>query len=262
MRNLAILLFIFTVIFSLNAISQQNIEIITLGEWNEDSLSSMIDTNQDTTPQRVEYLSGRFLGTPYQESTLTGDANTPEIFTINLQGMDCFTYIDYVEALRLSDTYEEFGPNLKAIRYKNGDVSFGNRNHFFSDWPAENSNNIMDVTYQIGGSKAVAVNKSLNLKSDGSTFLPGIAVVNREFYYIPSSEIDEEVLIKLRTGDYVGMYTDTGGLDVTHTGIVIKKDDGIYLRHASSKKSNKKVVDEDFVEYVQNVPGIVVYRPK
>ncbi len=114
----------------------------------------------------------------------------------------------------------------------------------------------------MGGSKAIAVNKSLNLKADGSTYLPGIPIVNREFYYIPTQEIDEDVLIKLRSGDYVGMYTDKDGLDVTHTGIVIKKDNGIYLRHASSKKGNERVVDENFLEYVQNVPGIVVYRPK
>ena len=45
--------------------------------------------------------------------------------------MDCFTYLDYVEALRLSNSYEEFNPKVKDIRYKNGKVSFQNRNHFF-----------------------------------------------------------------------------------------------------------------------------------
>ena len=176
--------------------------------------------------------------------------------------MDCFTYIDYVEALRLSDTYEDFSPNLKNIRYKQGNVSFQNRNHFFSDWPTQNRKNIMDVTYRVGSGKAIAVEKDLNLKKDGSTFLPGIPIVQREFYYIPTSAIDDEILAKLHTGDYIGIYTEIDGLDVSHTGIVIIKDDGAYLRHASSKKNNQKVVDENLIEYVQNVPGIVVYRPK
>jgi len=87
-------------------------------------------------------------------------------------------------------------------------------------------------------------------------------VVNRKIYYIPTSEIDDDLLNKLHTGDYVGIYTDIEGLDVTHTGIIIKKDDGVYLRHASSKKKNQKVVDEDFKEYVQNTPGMVIFRPK
>lgn len=262
MRNVLAIIFIMTFALSINAKSQENIQIINLGRWNEDRLSSVIIGKPETTQKQVEFLSGNFLGTPYKGSTLTGDINTPEIFTINLKGMDCFTYIDYVEALRLSNTYEDFSPNLKNIRYKRGNVSFQNRNHFFSDWPVENRDNIIDITYQVGGGKAIAVNKSLNLKADSSTFLPGIPVVNREFYYIPSSAIDDETLVKLHTGDYVGMYTESPGLDVTHTGIIIKKDDGIYLRHASSKKGKKRVVDENFIDYVQNVPGIVVYRPK
>jgi hypothetical protein len=120
----------------------------------------------------------------------------------------------------------------------------------------------MDVTYRVGSGKAIAVEKDLNLKKDGSTFLPGIPIVQREFYYIPTSAIDDEILAKLHTGDYIGIYTEIDGLDVSHTGIVIIKDDGVYLRHASSKKNNQKVVDENLIEYVQNVPGIVVYRPK
>ena len=92
----------------------------------------------------------------------------------------------------------------------------------------------------MAGGSAVGVEKSLNLKEDGSTFLPGIAVVKRELYYIPSSEVNDEVIARLRTGDYVGMYADIDGLDVTHTGIIIKKDDGIYLRHASSKKEQSQ----------------------
>lgn len=247
---------------SFNTYSQENIQVIELGRWNEDKLSSIINGKPDTTQKQVEFLSGNFLGTPYKGSTLTGDINTPEIFIINLRGMDCFTYIDYVEALRLSDTYEDFSPNLKNIRYKQGNVSFQNRNHFFSDWPTQNRKNIMDVTYRVGSGKAIAVEKDLNLKKDGSTFLPGIPIVQREFYYIPTSAIDDEILAKLHTGDYIGIYTEIDGLDVSHTGIVIIKDDGAYLRHASSKKNNQKVVDENLIEYVQNVPGIVVYRPK
>lgn len=243
-------------------LSQQNIEIIELGRWNEDKLERVIQGKPQTRPAQIDFLSGLFIGTPYKANTLRGDIDTPEIYTVNLAGMDCFTYIDYVEALRLSTTVDEFNPNLKEIRYKNGEVSFENRNHFFSDWPIKNNKNIKDITYQIGGSNAVVVNKNLNLKEDGSKYLPGIAVVHREFYYIPTSDIDEELISKLRTGDYIGMYTNLDGLDVTHTGIVIKNDDGVFLRHASSKKSNQKVVDEDLVEYLKNVPGIVVYRPQ
>ncbi len=262
-KTLLILVFVMTFIAPFNARSEEtNNETIKLGNWDQNNLEEIIKAKPGTTEGQIEFLSAKFLSTPYEAKTLTGDINTPEIFTVNLEGMDCFTYIDYVEALRLSTTLEDFNSNLKDIRYQGGNVTFENRNHFFSDWPTQNSKNVRDVTYQIGGNKTVEVEKNLNLKSDGSKFLPGIPVVNRKIYYIPTSEIDDDLLNKLHTGDYVGIYTDIEGLDVTHTGIIIKKDDGVYLRHASSKKKNQKVVDEDFKEYIQNTPGMVIFRPK
>ena len=64
----------------------------------------------------------------------------------------------------------------------------------------------------------------------------------------------------LKDGDYVGFYIDTDGLDVSHTGIIIKDKDHLLLRHASSKEVYHKVVEEDFINYVKNKTGIVVYR--
>lgn len=244
------------------AYSEESIEIIELGKWNKDKLEGIILDKPATTPSQIDFLSKQFLGTPYEGHTLTGDINTPEIFTVNLEGMDCFTYIDYVEALRLSNTLDDFNTNLKDIRYKDGNISFQDRNHFFSDWPIRNRVNVKDITYEVGGKNAVVIEKNLNLKTDGSTFLPGIPVAPREFYYIPSSAVNNEIISKLSTGDYIGMYTDIEGLDVTHTGIIIKNDNGVFLRHASSKKSNQKVVDEDLKKYIKNVPGVVVYRPQ
>ncbi len=261
-KKLLILVFVMTIITPFNVHSEEsNNEIINLGKWDEVKLQELIKEKPSTTEGQIEFLSAKFLGTPYEANTLTGDINTPEVFTVNLEGMDCFTYIDYVEAMRLSENTDEFRGNLQNIRYRSGNVAFEDRNHFFSDWPTQNSRNVRDVTYQIGGKKTVEVEKNLNLKSDGSKFLPGIPVVNRKIYYIPASRIDDDLLNKLHTGDYVGIYTDIEGLDVTHTGIIIKKDAGVYLRHASSKKKNQKVVDEDFKGYVQNTPGVVIFRP-
>ncbi|NKB16416.1 MAG: DUF1460 domain-containing protein [Sphingomonadales bacterium] len=190
-----------------------------------------------------------------------GDVNTPEVFTIDLGGMDCFTYIDYVEAMSLSGSFPEFKDTLRKIRYRDGVVAFRNRNHFFSDWPINNYELVEDVTSALGGEKTMEVSKNLNLKSDGTYYLPGIPVINRTVHYIPSDALDTSVLSKLMTGDFVGIYTDKEGLDVSHTGIIIKKDGKVFLRHASSKEKNQKVVDEILSEYMKNKPGLVVYRP-
>ncbi len=84
----------------------------------------------------------------------------------------------------------------------------------------------------------------------------------REVAYIPSKCVDAEVTKKLKTGDYVGIYSEQEGLDVSHVGIVIKKKDAIDLRHASSVKTKRGVVDEDLKKYLESKPGIIVLRPK
>ena len=238
-------------------------EIINLGKWTEPGLETLMTESASAggMGERIGFISAEFLGTPYVADTLTGNTGTPEVFTIDLQGMDCFTYVDYVEALSLSDSFPEFEENLKKIRYKDGVVAFQNRNHFFSDWPVNNSDKVKDVTQAVGGDKTMSASKSLNQKKDGGLFLPGIPVKNRTIYYIPSPEIDGEVIANLQTGDYAGIFTEIDGLDVSHTGIIVKKGNTAYLRNASSRKSNMKVVDQNLIEYMQNKPGLVVYRP-
>ena len=238
-------------------------EIIELGKWTKPGLETLMRESASAggMGERIGFISAEFLGTPYVADTLTGNAGTPEVFTIDLQGMDCFTYVDYVEALSLSDSFPDFEENLRKIRYKDGIVAFQNRNHFFSDWPVNNSDKVKDVTRAVGGDKTMSASKSLNQKKDGGLFLPGIPVKNRTIYYIPSPEIDGEVIANLQTGDYAGIFTEIDGLDVSHTGIIVKKGNTAYLRNASSRKSNMKVVDQNLIEYMQNKPGLVVYRP-
>ncbi len=238
-------------------------EVIKLGKWTEGGLTEIMTESSKLggAGARINFISEKFLGTPYVGSTLVGDVNTPEVFTVDLEGMDCFTYIDYVEAMSLSSSFPEFKDTLRKLRYRDGVVAFRNRNHFFSDWPLSNDVYIEDVTSVVGGSKAVEVSKNLNLKSDGTYYLPGIPAINRTIYFIPSDALGPSVMSRLSTGDFVGIYTDKDGLDVSHTGIIIKKDGKVFLRHASSKEKNQRVVDEDLSEYMENKPGLVVYRP-
>ena len=66
----------------------------------------------------------------------------------------------------------------------------------------------------------------------------------------------------MKTGDFVGIYSEIQGLDVSHVGIITIDDNIHYLRHASSAKEYKKVIDQDLKDYLSNKPGIIVLRPK
>ena len=239
-------------------------EQILLGKWTTDKLEQMLEEASKIrgSAARIDFISKHFLNTDYKESTLVGDINTPEVFVINLEGVDCFTFIDYVEAMRLSHSFPAFKENLKRIRYRSGVVAFKNRNHFFTDWEKSNSGFVSDITGRAGAKKTKNITKTLNKKQDGTRFLPGIPFKKRPLKYIPSDAIDKSVINNLQTGDYIGIYSEKQGLDVSHVGIIIKDKVSIFLRHASSAKKYRKVIDHDFKEYISGKPGLIVLRPK
>jgi hypothetical protein len=239
-------------------------KIIITGKWSPGTLGELIMSGSKIPDagERIAFLSSQFLGIPYQDTTLIGDMDTDEVFTINLEGVDCFTMIDYIEAMRLSSTFDSFSENLKKVRYRNGIISFAKRNHFFSDWALHNGGSVEDVTEQICPGRVHSVKKQLNLKDEGLLFVPGIRPVQREIKYIPSAEIDDSVTSRLMTGDYIGIYSDLKGLDVSHVGIFIREGNSIKLRHAASTSGFRRVLDQDFIEYVGSKPGIIVLRPK
>ncbi|WP_433756805.1 DUF1460 domain-containing protein [Nocardia sp. CA-135398] len=207
----------------------------------------------------IERLSARLLGTPYGADMLIGSADQPEQLVIDLRRVDCFTYLDYVEALSRSTDRDQFVANLIATRYTDSRVEFGQRKHFFSDWSHTARIAATDITGTLSPA-AVTVTKRLNAKGDGGTYLPGLPVVDRDIAFIPGAAVDEGVIGGLRTGDYIGAYADQPGLDVTHVGIFVMTPSGPVFRNASSLAADNKVVDSPFADYVRTTPGIMVLR--
>jgi hypothetical protein len=236
---------------------------INTGRWTEDELDRIIRKASGIADpgQRIALISEHFLNTPYQESTLIGSDHREEELVIDLSGLDCFTFIDYVEAMRLSRSFSDFQDRLKQGRYRGGLISYRTRNHFFTDWAAYRSAFVRDTTEETGRGRAKNLQKTLNRKDDGAFFLNGVEPVDRTITYIPTDELDESMLQRLRTGDYAGIYADSAGLDVSHVGIVIRAGVSLFLRHASSSVDLRKIVDQDFMQYMKGKPGLVMLRP-
>lgn len=237
-------------------------EKVVLGDWTQQEIETLMEQAalKDGSAAKIEFLSGKFLGTPYAGNTLGGASGETERLTVDLSGLDCFTYIDYVESLRLSGSFGEFKENLVKTRYKDGAVRWENRRHFFSDWVSGDDRNARDVTGEVGGDATATVTKELNRKTDGSSWLPGLATAKRDVSYVPSEKLSHPVLQEIKTGDYLGIYSDKDGLDVSHTGIAVRRDGAVYLRHASTVHA--KVLDEELAAYMKNKPGLLVYRVK
>ncbi|MBF9326065.1 N-acetylmuramoyl-L-alanine amidase-like domain-containing protein [Mycobacteroides chelonae] len=204
-------------------------------------------------------VSALFLHVPYGANTLIGSASVPEQLVVELTRVDCFTYADYVEALKRSSNRADFIAQLAQIRYHGGEISFTQRRHFFTDWAADAPANAADVTASLGV-PAEQVAKILNLKDSGGNYLPGLPTRPRTVTYIPSARVSDGVIANLHDGDYLGAYATAGGLDVTHVGIFLHTPNGPVLRNASSLRANNQVVDTPLGEYLGTVPGIVVLR--
>ena len=213
-----------------------------------------------TTGERIVSISVHFLDVPYLAGSLIGGPEQPERLVLRLDGFDCFTYLDTVEALRRSSAAGDFPAQLAQVRYRSGTVAYANRRHFFSDWVSESSAPIRDVTALVGRSRAVTVDKQLNAAADGSPWVPGIGVVPRTISYIPASELDDKLLAALEPGDYVGVYSRQPGLDVSHTGLIVRAGATVMLRHASSRDGVQRVTDEELAAYMHGKEGLVVYR--
>lgn len=235
---------------------------LDLGRFNPQSLQEIIERagQLEEDGPRIEFLSRQFLDVPYGEDRLVGAADTPEALTINLTALDCYTYLDYVEALRRSAAFDEFPQQVTAVRYRPGGVSWRNRRHFFSDWVSGATGPVRDVTASLGGAVTAYARKELNRADDGGVLLEGIPVVERTVAYIPAGQLDESLTRRLVTGDYLGVYAEAAGLDVTHAGIAVHRPDGLYLRHASTLRGQRRVVEVQLLDYFRKTPGMVVYR--
>jgi hypothetical protein len=238
-------------------------EVINTGSWNIPQLDNLLASASkiSDTSERIDFISRQYLGLTYKAATLIGDQQTQEALVLNLAGVDCFTFIDYVEAMRRSGSFAAFKENLRNVRYQKGVVDYKSRNHFFSDWTLFNAGFVDDVTGKIGAKKAKKTVKTLNAEEGDQTLLPGITVRRREITYIPSEFIDDFILAQLKTGDYLGVYTAQSNLDASHVGIVIRKGPRILFRHASSQEKYRKVIDTDLKAYLLHKLGVIILRP-
>ena len=216
----------------------------------------------DDRQQRSAYLSETFLGIPYQEHTLIGDAKLREKLVFDLSGIDCFTFLDYLESFLQAADISTAVIKLQHVRYRDGEVSYWQRNHFFSDWLQTDVPAVDDITEVIGGDAVISVVKHLNRRQDGSLWLAGLPVISRQISFLPAEKLTGDRLKLLRTGDYVGVYSSEAGLDVSHTGVILRTEDRVWLRHASSQANLRGVVDSDLLDYLEGKPGILIYRPQ
>jgi hypothetical protein len=222
------------------------------------------------------------MGTPYVAKTL--EIGDKESLVINLQGLDCTTYVENVLAFGCllssgKNSLDDFASILEIIRYKDGELNgYPSRLHYFSEWIANNDKKglVKDITAELGGK---ALTKDINFMSTHRELYPFLASEDN-FLKIKASEryLNDRpihVLAKdkiatqehlMQSGDIVALATSIEGLDVTHTGFAIRMPDGrIHLLHASSANAEVEISELPLADYLKKIKsntGIMVARPK
>lgn len=106
------------------------------------------------SPSKISYIANLFLNKPYIFNPL-GEGSLGEFDRFPLYRsdfFDCETYVDTVIALTLAKDLTNFKDLITKIRYKNGHISFIDRNHFTClDWNVNNQTQkfVQDITINI-----------------------------------------------------------------------------------------------------------------
>ncbi len=219
--------------------------------------------------ERIAVVGREFIGTPYVAGTLEG---TPEELKVNLDQLDCTTFVETVLTIAYTagehrTSWRDYVYNLEKIRYRNGTLNgYASRLHYFSDWVVDNIHrgNIKEHTNRMPAIDWAV--KTLDFMSSNRDKYPAmkdsaeferiknyeIGYRNHRYPYIKASKLSNKTTIAaLKEGDIVALTTKTPGLDVSHMGIIIKKDDIPYLMHASSKKGCVIIDNMPLTEYIR-----------
>jgi hypothetical protein len=222
-----------------------------------------------------------FIGTNYSANTL--EKGEQERLVIHLTGLDCYTFLEsslvFARCIKKEKTsFEDYQNELTNVRYRNGKIKeYPSRLHYFSDWIYDMSKRKIgrDVSKEIGG---VPYRKIINFMSthvdayaqlkENKMFVSEIKKIekdinSRKYYYVPQEKIANSEK-NINSGDIIGITTNVAGLDISHTGVAIRMDDGrIHLMHAPNVGYKVQITEKPLADYIKGnkkQTGIMVLR--
>ena len=224
--------------------------------------------------------AGMFYGTPYKGGTLE---TVPEALTVNLHETDCILLVETCTAMTLllknctdggTPSFEDFCAMLRTLRYRDGITDgYPSRMHYTSEWllQAQDNGFLKEVTAELGG---IPLNQVFSFMSSHQDNYPqlqeddgALELIRRAeerldtaaaYFYIPSERIPE-IEDSILNGDIICFVSTVSGLDITHTGIACRKEDGsLHFIHASMKEGKVVLETRTLTEYARS--GIRVAR--
>jgi hypothetical protein len=203
---------------------------------------------------RIDTLSRHFLGASYKSNPLIGSADTPEVFTVALDGFDCVTYIETILALARASNVDDFVAELRKIRYEQGRIQWERRNHYMSRWIR---NNVREGIIRPVSSRAIPT----VIKERILDVVPGLAARRAQLTFVPKVAV-ARLEPHLQSGDLIFFGSTRKHLDTFHIGIIVREGKATLMRHAS--RSQGGVVEQKLSEFLKanRMAGAIVVRPQ
>jgi hypothetical protein len=228
----------------------------------------------------MQKVGEQMLNRPYVAGMLDANMVEPAEPVVTLDKFDCLLLVESVFALSKNVKaqnydYGQFKRNLTNIRYRSGmNTGYPSRLHYFIDWIRDNQSrgNVTDVTPRV-----TPLTNTINFMSthrasykqlvDNANYAQIQQVEANlrgyQVYYIPKNQL-RQYYPQMQGGDIIATATNIAGLDVTHTGIIMDRPNGVKGFLNASSRQHKVIVSPDLQDYSAGIPaqtGILLIRP-
>jgi hypothetical protein len=205
------------------------------------------------TGARVERISRGLLDARYVHEPLGGGPRRREQLTLREDGFDCVTFVETALAAARVRSFAAFADAVRTIRYRDGEIGWFTRNHYFVLWALNNS--AAGTVRPVWLPGAIRVAKTL-------TYMHSLPPVPVAFTAVPRERLLAHSR-RLATGDIAAFVSRRPGIDVFHAGfVIVDADGGLHLRHAS--RSRGRVVEQPLAQFMaeNGVRQVALWRPQ
>jgi hypothetical protein len=223
--------------------------------------------------------------TPYVGFTLEVSKDL-ERCVVNLTGLDCVTFFEDALCMarlikRGKHSPEDLVKEVQFTRYRGGKMGdFTTRLHYTTDWFVDNETKgiVKILTPELPGSEPFSQKVGIMTQHPENyrqlaahpELVDNIRAIEgkinaRSLKYLPMEKLEAAEHL-LQTGDIVGVATSAEGIDIAHTGLCIKDEQGIvHFMDASSSRRRMKVTLEPQISKCLNwspkLTGVMFARP-
>ena len=235
--------------------------------------------------QLIGKIALELKGTPYVGFTLEVSKDR-EYCVVNLTGLDCVTFFEDSLCIarmlkRGKSSPADLVAEVRTTRYRGGKMGdFTTRLHYTTDWLVDNQAKgvIKILTPSLPGAQPFTQKVGIMSQHPENyrqlvahpEYIPQIRAIEdrinaRSLTYLPMDKLAAAEHL-LQTGDIVGVATTEQGIDIAHTGLCIKDEQGVvhFMDASSSRRSMKVTLEPEIstcLNWSRQLTGVMIARP-